>query len=153
MSFEQENLAAFMELLETQPTLFSPENIAELEQLISPLPDDIETLSMTVASWCQQHPIILNGQMSILKEYSLKQNTPPPAPKNSNRKKPLNNGKPYKTEPEGFRESFKSHNRGVGSQKPNVPKYKYKLDKKALLNAIQQSSFTANDNINKSSNS
>lgn len=141
MSFAQENLAAFMELLETQPSLFSSIDMAELEQIISPLPDDIETLSITITSWCQNHPNILNSQTAILNNYLFKNNPPPPPPFMNPDSKPglpnggLPNGKPQKTDGD-----YQSPKRGLDNQKPNVHKNKYIVDKRALLNAIQQSS-------------
>jgi predicted transposase/invertase (TIGR01784 family) len=53
-SFSEDNVAAFIELLNTRRSLFSPQDLAELAQLIQPLPDKIETLSDAIAQWCKQ---------------------------------------------------------------------------------------------------
>ncbi|MGB3654530.1 MAG: hypothetical protein WBA41_25435 [Rivularia sp. (in: cyanobacteria)] len=101
MTFAEQNLDAFMDLLKTQPALFSQQNIVNLEKLISNTPDDIEKLSTAVANWYQNYPKILDSQLALL-NHSLTV-------------------------------------RGSGSAKanPNIPEYQ--LDKKTLLNAIQQS--------------
>ncbi len=52
-SFHQQHVAAFIELLNNHPSLFTPETLAELVQLIAPLPDNIEELSQAIANWCQ----------------------------------------------------------------------------------------------------
>ncbi len=99
MKFAEQNLDAFMDLLKTQPALFSQQNIVNLERLISNTPDDVEKLSTTVANWYQNYPKILDSQLALL-NHSLTV-------------------------------------RGSGSANPNIPEYQ--LDKKTLLNAIQQS--------------
>lgn len=35
-------------------SLFSPQDLTDLEQLINPIPDDIEELSKAIATWCKQ---------------------------------------------------------------------------------------------------
>jgi predicted transposase/invertase (TIGR01784 family) len=50
--FHEQNVAAFIQLLNSQRTLFSPQDLADLEQLIAPLPDDTEELSKAIATWC-----------------------------------------------------------------------------------------------------
>ncbi|MBF2017239.1 MAG: hypothetical protein IGS23_18955 [Rivularia sp. T60_A2020_040] len=107
MTFAEQNLDAFMDLLKTQPALFSKENIVNLEKLISNTPDDVEKLSTAVALWYQNYPKILDSQLALL-NHSLTV-------------------------------------RGLGSAKanPNIPEYQ--LDKKTLLNAIQQSLVKAKD--------
>ncbi|MEQ9367613.1 MAG: Rpn family recombination-promoting nuclease/putative transposase [Coleofasciculus chthonoplastes F3-SA18-01] len=52
--FHQQNVAAFVELLHHQRSLFSPQDLAELAFLIQPLPDKIEDLSCAIAQWCKQ---------------------------------------------------------------------------------------------------
>lgn len=112
MSFAAQNLAVFVELLKTQPSLFSQENFSDLEQLISPMPDDIEKISIAIAGWCQKHPNILNSQLELFKKYSnnLDRNDKAPGSTNANH---------------------------------NIPKYE--LDKKNIINAIQQSSSSAKE--------
>lgn len=61
--FYEQNLAAFIELLNSQRSLFSPQDLADLERLIVPLPDEIEELSKAIATWCSQeeHSPYLNA--------------------------------------------------------------------------------------------
>ncbi len=109
MSFAARNLAVFVELLATQPSLFSQENFAELENLISPIPDDIEQISIAIAGWCQQHPNILTEQLALLHNHDT-----------NNYRKP-------------------------GSKQTNANIPKFKLDKRNILNSIQQSSLAAKE--------
>ena len=53
-SFAQQNVMAFIELLNHRRSLFLPQDLAELAELIEPLPDKIETLSDAIAQWCKQ---------------------------------------------------------------------------------------------------
>ncbi|MEB3179479.1 MAG: Rpn family recombination-promoting nuclease/putative transposase [Nostocaceae cyanobacterium] len=53
-SFYTQNVAAFIQLLHNQKALFSAEKLAELRELIAPLPDDIAELSKALTSWCKQ---------------------------------------------------------------------------------------------------
>jgi predicted transposase/invertase (TIGR01784 family) len=53
-SFHEHNVAAFIELLNNQRDLFSPQDLTQLEQLIDPLPDEIDELSQAIAQWCKQ---------------------------------------------------------------------------------------------------
>ncbi len=53
-SFSEDNVAAFIELLNTRRSLFEDQDLGELAQLIQPLPDKIETLSDAIAQWCKQ---------------------------------------------------------------------------------------------------
>ncbi len=108
MTFSEQNLDAFIELLKTQPALFSQEKIVNLEKLISSTPDDIEKLSTAIAGWYQNHPKILDSQLALL-NHSLTVKGP-----------------------------------GSAKANPNIPEYQ--LDKKMLLNAIQQSSAKAKNN-------
>lgn len=52
-SFHQQNVTAFIELLNNHRSLLTPETLAELVQLIEPLPDNIEELSNAIANWCK----------------------------------------------------------------------------------------------------
>jgi predicted transposase/invertase (TIGR01784 family) len=54
MSSDERNVAAFIELLTNRRTLFTPEELTELDQLIATLPDDIEQLSEAITAWCKQ---------------------------------------------------------------------------------------------------
>lgn len=66
MSFDQQNLEAFIELLSNKRSLFSSQDRSDLAQLISPLPDDIGKLSEAIASWYQKHPKILDAQLDMI---------------------------------------------------------------------------------------
>jgi hypothetical protein len=69
MSFAEQNLEAFIDLLKTQPGLFSQENIVNLKQFISNIPDDTEQLSTAIATWYQRHSKILDAQLNILNKF------------------------------------------------------------------------------------
>jgi predicted transposase/invertase (TIGR01784 family) len=61
-SFSEDNVAAFIELLNHRRSLFSTQDLAELAELIKPLPDKIETLSDAIAQWCKQDAHSLQRQ-------------------------------------------------------------------------------------------
>jgi len=61
-SFYEDNVAAFIELLNHRRSLFSSQVLAELAELIEPLPDKIETLSDAIAQWCKQDAHSLQRQ-------------------------------------------------------------------------------------------
>jgi len=52
--FAEQNVVAFIELLQDQRSLFSPQDLADLTELIEPLPNKIEDLSQAIAQWCKQ---------------------------------------------------------------------------------------------------
>lgn len=66
MSFAEQNLDAFIDLLKTKPGLFSQDKITSLEKLINKTPDDIEQLSDAIAGWYQNHSKILDAQLAVL---------------------------------------------------------------------------------------
>ena len=66
MSFYLQNLQAFMRLLQEQPQLFGDSKRQELMALIEPLPDDLETLSLAIASWYENYDKIVDAQSEIL---------------------------------------------------------------------------------------
>ena len=66
MSFHEQNIEAFMELLKNQRTLFSAQDRASLDKLVASLPDDNEKISEAIASWYEQRPKILDAQLDIL---------------------------------------------------------------------------------------
>ncbi len=66
MSFAEQNLDAFIDLLKTQPALFSQEKIVNLKEFMSNIPDDTEQLSNAIATWYQKHPKILDAHLTIL---------------------------------------------------------------------------------------
>ncbi len=71
-SFHEQNVAAFIELLNNQRELFSPQDLAELAQLIEPIPDKIEDLSNAIAQWCSQegHSAQLDALRQVLQPLS-----------------------------------------------------------------------------------
>ena len=72
LSFPEQNIDAFIELLTEQYSLFSSGYLAELEQLLAPLPDDIEKLSAAISEWCEQHPELEEAQLELLPDNSEK---------------------------------------------------------------------------------
>jgi len=52
--FLKQKVAAFIELLNNQRDLFSAQDLAELQQWIAPLPNQVEDLSEAIAQWCNQ---------------------------------------------------------------------------------------------------
>jgi len=70
MSFDEQNLEAFIELLnDKRSRLFTPQDIASLTKLIDSLPDDIEKLSLAIAAWYEKRPKILDAQLDILNNH------------------------------------------------------------------------------------
>jgi predicted transposase/invertase (TIGR01784 family) len=71
-SFHEQNVAAFIELLNNQRELFSPQDLADLAQLIEPLQDNIEELSQAIAQWCSQegHSAQLDALRQVLQPLS-----------------------------------------------------------------------------------
>jgi len=70
LSFPEQNIDAFIELLTEQYSLFLSGYLAELEQLLAPLPDDIEELSEAISRWCEQHHEIDEAQLKLLPDNS-----------------------------------------------------------------------------------
>ncbi len=70
MPFSDQNVDAFIELLTEQRSLFTLEDLAELEELVAPLPDDIEVLSNVISEWCEEHPEIDEAQLKLLPDNS-----------------------------------------------------------------------------------
>lgn len=70
MSFEEENLVAFVQLLQEQPQLFADSKHQELLDLIEPLADDTETLSLAISEWYEQYDDIVDSQLKILKNHN-----------------------------------------------------------------------------------
>lgn len=69
MTFEEQNLIAFVQLLQEQPQLFADSKHQELLDLIEPLADDTETLSLAISEWYEQYDDIVDSQLEILKKY------------------------------------------------------------------------------------
>ena len=85
LSFTEQNIDAFIELLTEQRSLFPSENLAELEELLAPLPDDIELLSNVISEWCEKHPEIDEAQLKLLPDNSMERT---PGSKEGNVKTP-----------------------------------------------------------------
>jgi hypothetical protein len=66
MTFHEQNIEAFIQLLKTQRTLFSAQDQANLDKLAATLPDDNEKISEAIASWYEKYPKILDAQLDIL---------------------------------------------------------------------------------------
>jgi hypothetical protein len=66
MSFHEQNIAAFIQLLKTQRALFSAQDRSSLDQLVPTLADDEEKISEAIASWYEQRPKILDAQLDLL---------------------------------------------------------------------------------------
>jgi len=66
MSFSEQNVAIFIELLTHQRSIFTPEDLAELEQVVEPLPNDITEISKALSSWYKTHPKIREAQLKLL---------------------------------------------------------------------------------------
>ncbi len=66
MSFHEQNIKAFIEVLKTKRSLFSPQDWDNLKTLAASLPEDDEKISEVIASWYEQRPKILDAQLDIL---------------------------------------------------------------------------------------
>ncbi|NEO97711.1 MAG: Rpn family recombination-promoting nuclease/putative transposase [Symploca sp. SIO2E9] len=66
MSFSEQNVATFIELLTHQRSLFTPEDLRELKQLVTPLPDDIKEISKALSSWYKKRSEIREAQLKLL---------------------------------------------------------------------------------------
>jgi predicted transposase/invertase (TIGR01784 family) len=51
----QRTVAALIQLLTHQRVLFSPHNLTQLNQLIEPLPDDVEAIYQAISQWLERH--------------------------------------------------------------------------------------------------
>jgi hypothetical protein len=116
MSFYQQNLQAFLRLLQEQPQLFTESKRQELIALIEPLPDDLETLSVAIASWYETDDEIVDAQLEI-----------------------LNNSILIENESKSDRITELAVARIPGTNVGNIPKPNQQINKETLKNAIQQS--------------
>jgi hypothetical protein len=66
MSFHEQNIEAFIQLLKNQRSIFSVQDRANLDKLAASLPDDEEKISEAIASWYEKRPKILDAQLDIL---------------------------------------------------------------------------------------
>jgi predicted transposase/invertase (TIGR01784 family) len=82
MSIPEQNIASLIELLTQQRSLFSPEQFAELLQVIEPLPDESDALSEAISAWCQRYPSIEDVRVQLLE----------PLPSRSSEKAPDRSG-------------------------------------------------------------
>ncbi|MEG3975542.1 hypothetical protein QT970_13100 [Microcoleus sp. herbarium8] len=91
MSFAEDNIRVFQQLIATEPLLFSKYE-AELHQLGAILSDDIEKISDGVSNWCacESRPQILEALIKLHDDLdnnrlpggnTLKAPPPPPPPK------------------------------------------------------------------------
>lgn len=91
MSFAEDNIRAFQQLIATEPQLFSKHE-GELHQLGDSLSDDIENISDAVSTWCagESRPQILEALIKLhgdldkdrlIGTTTLKAPPPPPPPK------------------------------------------------------------------------
>jgi len=116
MSFYQQNLQAFLRLLQEQPQLFNESKRQELMALIQLLPDDLETLSVAIASWYETDDEIVDAQLEI-----------------------LNNSILIENESKSDHITELAVARIPGTKVGNVPKPNQQINKETLKNAIQQS--------------
>lgn len=56
MSFYEQIVSAFIKLLNTQPLLFSVDELDKLIKQVTSLEDDIEKISEFISDWCEKHP-------------------------------------------------------------------------------------------------
>lgn len=68
--FAQQNVAAFIVLLNEQRSLFSPDDLTELYRLVTSLPDQIEELSQTLSNWSENHSEILDAKRQLIESLS-----------------------------------------------------------------------------------
>ncbi|NJL10521.1 MAG: hypothetical protein HC908_11060 [Calothrix sp. SM1_7_51] len=73
MSYSKSNIAAFVELLEKQASLFSQDKLDELRIVINSLTDDIEVISRFISEWCTQH-LEINYEQSKLRNQKISDN-------------------------------------------------------------------------------
>ncbi|NJK66588.1 MAG: Rpn family recombination-promoting nuclease/putative transposase [Microcoleus sp. SU_5_3] len=66
MSVSEGAIDSFIELLMQQRSLFSPEQLTELAQLIEPLSDEIDVLSAALATWLENNPAIGEARSKLL---------------------------------------------------------------------------------------
>lgn len=66
MSFHEQNIEAFIQLVKTQRMLFSAQDWANLNKIVDTLPADEEKISEAIASWYEKRPKILDAQLDLL---------------------------------------------------------------------------------------
>ncbi|AOX00126.1 hypothetical protein BJP34_12310 [Moorena producens PAL-8-15-08-1] len=55
MSLSKQNIEAFIHIIKYQPSLFSEKNIVDLKQQIDKFPEDVESLSDAISTWCKEY--------------------------------------------------------------------------------------------------
>jgi hypothetical protein len=65
MSPYEENILTFAYILEKQPDLLTAEDRAEILELLSTLPSDVEEISNEIALWYETRPNIYNAILEI----------------------------------------------------------------------------------------
>jgi hypothetical protein len=75
MSFHNQNLEAFLKLLKEKPQLFPQSKRQELIELIEPLEDELETLSVAIAKWYEKYDEIVDAQLEVLNRLILINNS------------------------------------------------------------------------------
>lgn len=66
MSFHEQNIEAFTQLLRTQKGLFSAQDRDSLDKLATTLSDDYEKISETLATWYEKRDKILDAQLDMI---------------------------------------------------------------------------------------
>jgi DNA-binding transcriptional MerR regulator len=66
MPFSEKIIYTFIELLTQQRSIFSSEQLDELNQLVEPLSDDVDTLSNQISLWIDKNPKIKESQDKLL---------------------------------------------------------------------------------------
>ncbi|MEH2093490.1 MAG: CHAT domain-containing protein [Nostoc sp.] len=65
MSPYEENILTFVYILQNQPELFTPEDRADILELLATLPDDVEEISNAIALWYETRPQILDAILNV----------------------------------------------------------------------------------------
>jgi predicted transposase/invertase (TIGR01784 family) len=73
LSLCEQQLDSFIELLTQQRSLFSSEQLAELDALIEPVNDDTNDLSQTIIEWLERNPALREVQEKLLEPLSQKE--------------------------------------------------------------------------------
>ncbi|MEO8893833.1 MAG: hypothetical protein ABI417_20290 [Coleofasciculaceae cyanobacterium] len=66
MSFHEQNIEAFTQLLRTQKGLFSAQDRDILDKIADTLSDDYEKISETLATWYEKRDKILDAQLDMI---------------------------------------------------------------------------------------
>lgn len=114
MQFAEKIIEAFIQLLETQLSLFSAQDLTELDKLIPTLPADPEPLSQAIIAWCEnrdkerdkENPThILAALRQVRQTLSRGESNTEKSPKGSIPRSDLKNYK-YKEKLNAIRQSF-----------------------------------------------